>query len=61
MSSNAVAALVGLLPAELVRGRLAREGLAAGGAPSVRARRLRARYDVDLLGFAIFISLFLLV
>src|SRR5262249_33920928 len=42
-SFNAVAALLGLLPPELVRSRLRREGLAS-------ARRLRARYDVDLVG-----------
>jgi hypothetical protein len=48
---NAVSALVGLLPAELVRARLGREGLPTGGATGVRARRLRARFDVDLVGF----------
>jgi hypothetical protein len=48
---NAVAALVGLLPADLVRARLERDGLPWGGTASACARRLRARYDVDLVGF----------
>jgi len=48
---NAVSTLVGLLPRELVRARLEREALPFGGSSSVCARRLRARFDVDLVGF----------
>jgi len=48
---NAVATLVGFLPGALVRARLEREGLPAAGASALCARRLRARYDVDLVGF----------
>jgi hypothetical protein len=48
---NAVSTLVGLLPRELVRARLEREALPVGGSSSVCARRLRARFDVDLVGF----------
>lgn len=49
--SNAVTALVRITPLPLVRARLEREGLAAGGSTAQCTRRLRERYDVDLIGF----------
>src|SRR5438045_7937769 len=48
---NAVATLLGLVPGGLVRARLEREGLPSSGTAAQCARRLRARYDVDLVGF----------
>src|SRR5688572_21069575 len=48
---NAAIVLAGKLPADLVRKRLEREGVSTrGGAPGC-LRRLRGRYELDLLGF----------
>jgi hypothetical protein len=40
-----------MLPADMVRKRLEREGLSARGGSSACVRRLRLRYEIDLLGF----------
>jgi hypothetical protein len=48
---NAVQSLLGLLPGGLVRARLEREGLPSSGSAAQCSRRLRARFDVDLVGF----------
>lgn len=43
--------LAGHLPAEMVRRRLEREGVSTRGGSSGCLRRLRGRYELDLLGF----------
>jgi hypothetical protein len=48
---NAVWALVGFLGDDLVTARLSRDGAALRGGREARARRLRARWDLDLAGF----------
>jgi hypothetical protein len=50
-NANAVVHLAGRLPADLIRKRLEREGISTRGGPTTRLRRLRARYELDLLGF----------
>jgi hypothetical protein len=49
--ANAVTLLAARLSADMVRKRLAREGISTRGGPSACLRRLRARYELDLLGF----------
>ena len=48
---NAVFALVGVLTDEEISARLDREGLAVGGGRDRRLRRLRARWELDLVGY----------